>query len=317
MQEGLIFVALQCYPPPAAPAVALAAAAAPALASPPDAGDDSSALAAMAGSEEAALAESVGMVAPAGGGLTAGHVLTAVGRLLSERVLKHAKHGDVLEFRRKIAGSFQLSEAFDAIRPLIDPLFARYAKEPRLASTPSRSAAKGPSALAGGGPPVGEMSLKRFLEMCTDAELIGSQLSRNQAMMAFVNSLQFSADEVTRAPLLSRDTEFDEALVRLAWAHGGSPTGPGKKSLMEAIGTPKGNRKHNRFSTLVAVNTAASTISQAVRNTISTKRGEGEGAVDAETSEMESAVLARLPELLGRLLALMVDQPGGYQGLAA
>ena len=58
--------------------------------------------------------------------LTAAHVLTAVGRLLGECILPKAKHGQVLEFRRKVANSVVVEEAMDALRPKIDPLYTRY-----------------------------------------------------------------------------------------------------------------------------------------------------------------------------------------------
>lgn len=53
----------------------------------------------------------------------------------------------------------------EAIRQRLEPLFSKYS-----ASSDT-------------------LTLKRFYQMCTDAALVGPQLSRNQVKMAFVSSL--------------------------------------------------------------------------------------------------------------------------------
>ena len=116
------------------------------------------------------------------------------------------------------------------------------------------------------------LSVKRVVYACArqDAELIGSKLSRNAIKMAFVNSLQFAAESAAvRKPLLSRGMEFEEALIRLAWAYdapsgGGGGGISGSDGLQAPIGVPKAGRKQNRFSTLSAASAAAASISATV-----------------------------------------------------
>ena len=139
-----------------------------------------------------------GVPKPAGG-LTQEYVLAQLRWLLHERVLLNARRGEVLEFRKMVVESSTLSDALEAINPLLDPLYERYAEAP----------AKVKGGAAG-------FSLKAFQEMCQEAELVGHELSLVDVKSAFVHSLLFGADEDgTRMPLLER-TEFSEAVLRLA-----------------------------------------------------------------------------------------------------
>ena len=295
----------------------------------------------------------------------------------------------VLEFRRKLASSVRLTEALDAVRGMLEPLYNRYEKDVKAIRP---LATKAEEALGGGG----TLSLKRFLDMAQDAELVGSQLSRNQVIMmmmmmmmmmahssrgirwgggdpstssvspasvspasapqlrarrsptlalhtpsshthllftplrshrlpprpaaprraqvkmAFVNALQFSADtSAVRKPLLSRGAEFEEALVRLT-ANYDHPT-PAGGGLDAPIGTPKRGRAQNRFSTMSLTSAAASSISAAVKQTLSTVRtarekgGEAAPIAEADVAALEEAVLSKLPTVVGKLLAVLGD----------
>jgi hypothetical protein len=228
-------------------------------------------------------------------------------------VLRYAKHGEVLEFRRKIAGSALLAEAFDSLRPLVAPLYARYARDPKAAMGAMASPAKGVAVTAALTAATGTLSLKRFLDMCQDAALIGSQLSRNSVKMAFVNSLKFSADAAAvRQPLLSGGGEFEEALMRLAHAYVAAGDGAGASTLTEPVGNPKKGRAQNRFSNFSAVSAAVSTVSAAVKFTMSARRGGEADSTDADIAQLEEALLSKLPVVLGKLLATLTDdRPAG------
>ena len=91
--EGLIFAALQCYPPPAAGAsLAYPSWAAGAGAAEFANGSAAARACAPAAAAAATTATAANGTAPA---QTASHVLAAVGKLLHERILPKAKHGDV------------------------------------------------------------------------------------------------------------------------------------------------------------------------------------------------------------------------------
>ena len=98
--------------------------------------------------------------------LTGADVMHAVASLLTERVLKHANHGDVLEFRRMLLGSSTLSEGLAAIRPSLETIYAKYGVS-----------ASGAGAGSGGDGAARQVSLQRFVAMCKDANLVGGQLS--------------------------------------------------------------------------------------------------------------------------------------------
>lgn len=68
-------------------------------------------------------------------GLSKAAVLTAVRRLLEERVLLRCQRGDVLDFRYTMANSAPLGDALDSIRHLIDPLYDKYADMPTKVRT--------------------------------------------------------------------------------------------------------------------------------------------------------------------------------------
>ena len=356
--EGLVFAALHCYPPsPAAAAAAAAAAearptslpssaeqqvglgmaAAPAASvqdewyrrmyqlpavPTPEAPESAALIEARAAEAEGARATAA---SPPTTPLTAAQVLTSVSRLLGEKVLPNAKHGDVLEFRRKITGSSLLTEAFDALRHLTDPLYTRYSKDIKAAnmSSPFKvivAAAGGVAAPSerrpsdGGG---GTLSLKRFLDLCQDASLIGTQLSRNAVKTAFVHSLQFSADTAAvRKPLLTRGDEFDEALIRLAYAYE-APSGG--VEFASPIGNTRKGKAQNRFSTLSVASAAASSVSAAVKGAIGSRRDAPPeaGSADAEAAEIEAEVLAKLPLVLGKLIAVLADDASSPGSLMA
>ena len=67
--------------------------------------------------------------------------------------------------------------------------------------------------------------IKRFLAMTGEAGLTGSALSLLQIKDAFVNALQIAYGSDPRHPLLqfgAWPSEFHEAVIRLAYAYGGT-----------------------------------------------------------------------------------------------
>ena len=117
--------------------------------------------------------------------------------------------------------------------------------------------------------------------------------------MAFVHSLQFSADTAGQRKPLLRKEEFEEALVRLAYAYE-APSGA--RGLLEPIGATKKGRPQNRFST----SAVASSVSAAVRSTLGSRRA-APPADDPVAAEIEATVLGKLPLVLGKLLAVLAD----------
>ena len=162
-------------------------------------------------------------------GLTSAHLLRSVGKLLHERLLAHAHRSEVLELRRQMADSALLTEALDGLRPPMMRLYTRYERARRTAEAGRAAHVAPPSPPSPpstpSAPSASGLSLRRFLDLCTDARLIGAPLSRAAARRAFVFSLRLSANsDAARRPLLTR-VEFEEALVRLVVACHSAPAG--------------------------------------------------------------------------------------------
>ena len=83
----------------------------------------------------------------------------------------------MLDFRYTLANSEIISEALDAISPMLDPLYDKYADMPIKGGGGVFQSGKG-------------FSLKSFLEVCAEATLVGPQLSHVNAKTVFVNALQ-------------------------------------------------------------------------------------------------------------------------------
>ena len=234
-----------------------------------------------------ALELATGAKPPPAGGLDSEYVLTSVRYLLEEHVLPNCCRGEVLDFRYTLANSATLSEAIDVIRPLIDPLYDKYADMPiRVVS---------------GKPGMG-FSLRNFLEMCQEASLVGAQLSHVQVKTVFVNSLQISTDaDAARKPLLNRN-EFQEAICRIAYRYDASKD----PDLGGGSGSPAGKKKPRTSLRKVggSSNTAAH-VASTIKEQISLTPRKGEGGEEAEHSEMELGVVANLPIVCGKLLALL------------
>jgi hypothetical protein len=267
-----------------------------------------------------------GQSRPGASGLTEGYVLSQLGWVVQDRILLDARRGEVLEFRRMVVESPTLSEAAEAISPMLDPLYARQAE------LPSRQ-------LVG-------CSLKAFQDMCTEAELVGQGLSLMDIKSAFVHSLLIGADEDgTRKPLLDRN-EFDEAVMRLALhfeppaadetGRGGGRNAGGRVAARKALvhkAAEAGARVSTRSKAAVADKLASKVKSQLAS---ARPLGEGtpaledepaqggEGAVAADAgvvveeeeelhveeavaskAQEESIIVERLPILCGKLLALL------------
>ena len=95
----------------------------------------------------------------------------AAGSLADQRQdLPNVRHGEVLEFRRMVVGSGLIVGA--QRDPMLDPLYERYAQ------LPSKGRYHG-----GYG-----CSLKAFLDLCQDADLVGQQLSHLNVKTAFISS---------------------------------------------------------------------------------------------------------------------------------
>lgn len=104
-------------------------------------------------------------------GLTTNFVLSSVHALLEQKVFKHAQSSQVLATRRALLDSVALSEALEAIKKSVDPIFSK------LSTMPARPGAQGkakPRLTDAAG-----VGLRHFLELCDDS-LIGRQLSRVQ-----------------------------------------------------------------------------------------------------------------------------------------
>ena len=141
---------------------------------------------------------------PGPSGLSSLYVVNSVRALLDGKVIPFAKRGNTLEFRKAIVTSGPLNEALASISPMLEPLYNTFAGD-----TSQLRAGRG-----GGG-----LSLKTFLDMCSQSELIGGALSNMQVKATFVNSLKISIDaEDSRKPLLNKG-EFMEAVLRLAYAY--------------------------------------------------------------------------------------------------
>jgi hypothetical protein len=204
---------------------------------------------------------------------TAAHVLTAVGKLLHERVLVKAKHADVLAFRRQFVSSITLNEALHAVRSMLEPVFRKY-----------------------DGSQAGTLSLKRFLDMCQDAQLIGTQLSRYQVKMAFVNSLPFSADASdVRKPLLAKGAEFEEAFMRIVHVYS-TPALMGSELL-----TPMGQISEGSPQKSFSAPQFAASVSALMKQSVSAAIADASPA----DAEMEAAIIKKLPIVLGKLLATL------------
>ena len=191
-------------------------------------------------------------------------------------------------------------DTWQVLRPMVEPLFQRYA------DMPVRNAA----GKAGVG-----FTLRNFLEMCQEASLVGAQLSHVTVKNVFVHSLQINVDaEVARKPLLNRD-EFVEALCRLAFNFDASKDPELKASVSTAAaGTPLSKRISTRAPAAnprISAAHVAADVSSAIHGGLSTplKGGgpsdDGGGADAAGGSEMEEALLANLPLVCGKLLALL------------
>jgi hypothetical protein len=255
--EGLVFSALQCYPPPPAGAGCF-----------PTFSFSQQVNAVAWGGTEGAGGDEAATAAQ-----TAAHVLTAVGKLLHERVLVKAKHADVLAFRRQFVSSITLNEALHAVRSMLEPVFRKY-----------------------DGSQAGTLSLKRFLDMCQDAQLIGTQLSRYQVKMAFVNSLPFSADASdVRKPLLAKGAEFEEAFMRIVHVYS-TPALMGSELL-----TPMGQISEGSPQKSFSAPQFAASVSALMKQSVSAAIADASPA----DAEMEAAIIKKLPIVLGKLLATL------------
>ena len=112
-------------------------------------------------------------------------------------------------------GSDEVLQAVEAFQDQLSALFSKYILSEE--STLQQQQRDG-------------MGLRRFLEMVRDAGLIGSQLSRARASVAFASSLPSKTGNV---PLLKPGAEFEEAVVRLSRAFVPSTAKEGRKESLD------------------------------------------------------------------------------------
>ena len=222
--------------------------------------------------------------------LSSAHVLEAVQSLLKQR-LAHARGCGVLQFRRMVLNSVVLEDAVEALSKRLDALYNKYSKEAKV----MRGAAGGAARLDTGGASM--MTIKRFLEMCEEAELIGPSLSRHQAKLVFVHSLEIAPDGgALRKPLLARGPEFHEAILRLTHKYqltkeDAQLGADGRTSLRKSC---KLQTSADKFSNAGMAARAQADVHAAVAGNVVTN----------DASEEEAAILEKLPLVCGKLLAL-------------
>lgn len=230
---------------------------------------------------------------PGPSGLSSLYVCTCVRTLLDNHVIPYAKRGNTLEFRKVIVSSAALAEALASIGPLLEPLYNTFAGS-------DLRAGRGGTGL----------SLKTFLDMCTQSELIGGSLSNMQVKSVFVNSLQISIDsDDGRKPLLQKH-EFFESILRLAYVYDLSKEDPSPSQ--RATGASRGAR---------AKRAAGEAEQRAKRDPSVAYSGLVKGAVDGVTPRggdvaagetmaeaTEAAILQKMPTVCGKLLALLEEK---------
>ena len=234
---------------------------------------------------------------PGPSGLSSLYVVNSVRALLDGKVIPFAKRGNTLEFRKAIVTSGPLNEALASISPMLEPLYNTFAGD-----TSQLRAGRG-----GGG-----LSLKTFLDMCSQSELIGGALSNMQVKATFVNSLKISIDaEDSRKPLLNKG-EFMEAVLRLAYAYDLSKDDPSPSN--RATGVARGGRAKRAAAESAserAKKDPAVAYTGLIKEAVDgvTPRG-GAAAAAGETvaEQVESAILLKLPTVCGKLLALLEEK---------
>lgn len=259
-----------------------------------------------------------GMVDRDPNGLTPEYVLQQVHWLIHDRVLPNVKHGEVLEFRRMIVGSALIASALEAVSPMLEPVYEKFAM------LPSKGKYTGSTGC----------SLKAFLEMCQDAQLVGSQLSHVNVKTAFVNSLSLAADtDAARKPLLDR-AEFVEAVIRMAHKYkpetdqlpledstrgdGARASVKGVRAARKAAESAAKPVKGHKDAAIKLADTVKSKLPAAEPPAAEPPAGwradwsaalAPAGAEDAKVKEQrgedEAAILLNLPVVCGKLLSLL------------
>ena len=160
--------------------------------------------------------------------------------------------------------------------------------------------------------------------MCQDATLIGSQLSRHQVKLAFVNSLPLTAETATtRKPLLQAGAEFHEALLRLARAFVLEKKDEGRQRLSRAA--PVASQGSDADAVDAAEEKLRARIAE-LRGRANTsgaeeeEGGDGSGSSSAQEAaadperDLEAELLEKLPVVCGKLLALSAEWRGTPRG---
>lgn len=187
-----------------------------------------------------------------------------------------------------------MSEAITAIKSQVDKIYYKVAQAP---------------ARLGTGKVVEKMSgfpLRSFLAMCEEAQLIGvqaagRQLSRLQVKTVFLSALEITASSsYRRRPLLTR-SEFDEALLRLAYLYEATDaTGLPSRATR---GTPLAARPLQGHAVLPQDgDKRAAVFAKEVGTEITAKVAQANA--QQQRSLLEEAILAKLPLIVGRLLAM-------------
>lgn len=201
--------------------------------------------------------------------------------------------------RRQLLDSVAVSEAITAIKSQVDKIYYKVAQAP---------------ARLGTGKVVEKMSgfpLRSFLAMCEEAQLIGvqaagRQLSRLQVKTVFLSALEITASSsYRRRPLLTR-SEFDEALLRLAYHYEATDdTGPTSRAARRnsSGGTPLAARPLQGHAVLPQDgDKRAAVFAKEVGTEIAAKVAQADA--QQQHSPLEEAILAKLPLIVGRLLAM-------------
>ena len=216
-------------------------------------------------------------------GLTTPYVVSCARALLEEHVLLKAKSSGILETRRTLLDSVDLSAALDAVKADIDPVYKCFTSQPQRMGSQNRP--RGDSA---------GITLSQFLELLEGAQLIGGKLSRMRVKTIFISSLELTAESAdTRRPLLSR-AEFDEALLRICFAFE-----PSKEELLAAAGTPGPRTLASLFDQ--DGDARAREFAQNVAGKVAPKPA-------SSAEDMVGVILERLPLVFGRLLAIFEQQ---------
>ena len=212
-------------------------------------------------------------------------VISSVTAFLEHRVLPYAKSSKVLELRHALLDSLGVSDAVEAIKAHIDPIFHKYA------SKPTRVGAQGKHKVL---PDATGFSLRDFVELCDEAQLIGGSLSRMQVKSIFIYSLEITAESANdRRPLLSR-SEFDEALLRICMAFEPPP-----EELKALAGTPGLRRRASIFDQ--DGDERATKFAQELSVKVATPRN---STPRGTPGSIELTILERLPVVCGRMLAI-------------